>query len=50
MNENSFKIDKNITILAESKFKINDTVQVIGKVTEFQSRLFVSADKIEKVN
>jgi preprotein translocase subunit YajC len=41
------KLDNNITITCNCKFRVNSTIKVIGKVELYQNNLQISADKIE---
>lgn len=39
-------LDKNITLTCNCKLKINQTIEIIGKVSEYNKELQINSDKI----
>jgi len=44
------KLNNNITITCNCKFTINNTIEVTGKVENYQNSLQINADKISLIN
>lgn len=41
------RLNNSITITCNCRFQVNSTIQVSGKVVEYQNKLQISADRIE---
>ena len=44
------RLSNNITITCNCKFPVNQTIQVSGKVTKYENKFQIQADKIELKN